>query len=81
MLFILFPPCSEVCQEGEGYLLIDFWSCWVFFALHQLSLLAVSEGLSVVAVLVLLIAVVLFVVGMGSRARRLSSCGPWAELP
>ena len=44
-------------------------------------LLAVSEGLSVVAVLVLLIAVVLFVVGMGSRALRLSSCGPWAELP
>ena len=70
-----------MCQEGEGYLLIDFWSCWVFFALHQLSLLAVSEGLSVVAVLVLLIAVVLFVVGMGSRALRLSSCGPWAELP
>ena len=70
-----------MCQEGEGYLLIDFWSCWVFFALHQLSLLAVSEGLSVVAVLVFLIAVVLFVVGMGSRARRLSSCGPWAELP
>ena len=70
-----------MCQEGEGYLLIDFWSCWVFFALHQLSLLAVSEGLSVVAVLVLLITVVLFVAGMGSRARRLGSCGPWAELP
>ena len=61
--------------------MIDFWSCWVFVALHQLSLLAVSEGLSVVAVLVLLIAVVLFVAGMGSRARMLGSCGPWAELP
>lgn len=54
MLFTSFSPCSSGCQEGYGYLLIDVWSRWVLVALHQLSLLAVSEGLSVVAVLVLL---------------------------
>ena len=70
LLFALFSSCSEVCQEGYGYLFIYFWPCWVFAALHQLSLLAVSEGSSVVAVHVLLIAVVSLVAERGFQGSQ-----------
>ena len=61
LLFALFSSCSEVCQEGYGYLFIYFWPCWVFTALHQLSLLAVSEGSSACA----------------SHCSGFSCCGAW----
>ena len=38
-------------------ILIYFWLCWVFIAVHGLSLVAMGGGYSLIAVHVLLIAV------------------------
>jgi len=50
-----------------SFLLIVFWLCWVFTAVHGLSPVAVSRGYSLVAGSVLLIAMASHVADMSSR--------------
>ena len=55
-----------------------FWLHWVFIAAHGLSLVAVSEGYSLVAVQRFLTVVASLVWSMGSRAHGFHSCNSWA---
>ena len=55
-----------------------FFLQWVFIAAHGLSLVAVSEGYSLVAVQGLLVVVASLVWSMGSRAHGCHSCNSWA---
>ena len=58
-----------------------FWLCWVFAAAHMLSLVAATEGYSLVEVRKLLTVVASLVPDrrLGSAADRLSSCHPQAQ--
>ena len=70
------------------YILIFFFCCAGSSSLHRLSLVVVSRGSSLVAMLGLLIAVASLdnrAQALGARAsvvaaRKLSSCGAWAQL-
>ena len=65
---------------AEDQYFFSFWGlCWVFAAAHQLSLVAVSGGYSLVVVYRRLIVVVSHCAGSRAQARddRLSSCGAW----
>ena len=70
------------------YILIFFFFCAGSSSLHRLSLVVVSRGSSLVAMLGLLIAVASLdnrAQALGARAsvvaaRKLSSCGAWAQL-
>ena len=63
------------------YLFIVGCMSWVFIAAQWLSLVVASGGACLVAVHGLLVAVAFTCQSTGSRARGLSSCGAWAQLP
>ena len=55
--------------------LVSFWLCWVFIAMHRLLPVAASVGHSPVQVLLI---VVVSLVEHRLWVRQLSSCGAWA---
>ena len=57
--------CFSVQLFKKNYLFLYFWLCWVFVAVHRLSLVAASRSYSLVMVHRLLIAVASFVVEHG----------------
>ena len=61
------------------YLVTYFWLCWVFVAVHRLSLVVASRGYSVVAVHKLLIVVASLVVAHGLWCTSLASLHHWQE--
>ena len=60
--------------------LFYFWLCWVFIAVHGLSLVAVSGGYSLLQCAGFSLWWLLLLQSMGSRCTGLSSCGMQAWL-
>ena len=61
------------------YLFIYFWLCWVFIAVHGLSLVAVSGGYSSLRCVGFSLSWLLLSWSTGSRHAGFSSCGMWAQ--
>ena len=49
---------GKVVHSLKNFFFFNFWLCWVFIVARGLSLVATSRGYSLVAVLLLLIAVI-----------------------
>ena len=60
-------------------LFIYFWLCWVFVAVHGLSLVAVSGGYSLLRCVGFSLQWLLLLQSMGSRHTGFSSCGTRAQ--
>ena len=58
---------------------IYFWLCWVFVAVHGLSLVAESRGYSSLRCTGFSLWWLLLLRSMGSRPVGFSSCGTWAQ--
>ena len=58
---------------------IYFWLCWVFFASHRLSLVAVSGSYSLLWCVDFSLQWLLLLQSTGSRHAGFSSCGPRAQ--
>ena len=56
-----------------------FWLCWVFVAVHRLSLVAASGGYSSLWSAGFSLQWLLFLRRTGSRCTGFSSCGTWAQ--
>ena len=61
------------------YLFIYFWLCWVFVAMHGLSLVVASGGYSSLWCAGFSLQGLLLLRSMGSRRTGFSSCGRWAQ--
>ena len=61
------------------YLFIYFWLCWVFVAVHRLSLVAASGGYSSLRCAGFSLRWLLLLWSMGSRHTGFSSCSTWAQ--
>ena len=70
ILFIYFPPV---------YLFIYFWLCWVFVAVHGLSLVAASGAYSSLRCTGFSLRWLLLLRSTGSRRAGFSSCGTRAQ--
>ena len=73
----VFPlPGKDASQESFFFFFLNFWLCWVFAAVcSRLSLVAVSEGCSVVAVGERLISVASLVAEHGLEAAVVAAPG------
>ena len=60
-------------------LFIYFWLHWVFVAAHGLSLIAASEGYSLLQCMGFSLWWLLLLQSTGSRSVGFSSCGRWAQ--
>ena len=70
---------SSGCQKRQiFFFFLNFWLCWVFIAVHGLSLDVVSASLQCLAFSRWWI---LLSQSAGLECAGLSSCGPWAQLP
>ena len=58
---------------------IYFWSCWVFVAVHGLSLVATSRGYSWLPCVGVSLRRLLLLWSTGSRLSGFSTCGTWAQ--
>ena len=70
------PPHLWVSETSDSFFF--FWLCWVFSAVHGLSLDVVSTSLQCLAFSWWWI---LLSQSAGLECAGLSSCSPWAQLP
>ena len=66
------------CFNKFIYLFI-YWLCWVFAAVHRLSLVAASGCYSSLQCVGFSLSWLLLLRSMGSRCTGFSSCGTWAQ--
>ena len=44
------PNGTATQEENMGYYIYVFWLCWIFVAVHRLSLVSATTGYSLIAV-------------------------------
>ena len=74
-------PCVPLPSHGFLYIIlfIYFWLCWVFPAVHRLSLVAASGGFSWLWCVGFSLRWLLLLRSTGSRCAGFSSCGARAQ--